>query len=347
MAKQTKGRGRKASGASLGSLEAAFERGEFAPVYLVYGPEEFQKTSLQDALLRTALRPGERDFNLDLLYGNETDAHAVIGLCYGLPMMAERRVVIVRDFEKLEDNQLFVNYAEKPNPSAVVMLVCRGKPNMATNPYRAIKSKSVGVLFEPPRDHEMARWIGSHVKRTGRAMDPRASQMLADVVGTDVQSAVLEIDKLITFAGTRKRIEADDVIRASGQTREHNVFELQKAVGRADYGRSLEIAERLLRQAPNPIGEGLRMVSILSAYFAKLWILSECQSRSTSSGELATRVGIPSYYIQEYLSSLRYYRGTALEVAFSALLAADFELKGGSVRDPRLIVNLMLRRMVP
>ncbi len=332
---------------TLESLEKSFERHEFAPVYFVYGLEEYEKSLLQDALLRTALQPHERDFNLDLIYGNETDGQTVVGLCMGMPMMAERRVIVVRDFEQLKGNDVLVSYAERPNPSAVVMLVCRGKPNLSTNPYRALKGKSVAVAFDPPRERDMPAWINRAAKRTGCTLEPRAAQMLADVVGTDAQSAVQELEKLATFAGTRERIEADDVIRASGQTREHNVFELQKAVGRADYGGALGIADRLLRQAPNPTGEGLRMVAILSGWATKMWILSECQGRTTSSSELATRVGIPSYYIQEYMGSLRYYGKSALEMVFSALLAADFELKGGSVRDPRLVVSLMLRRMVP
>lgn len=344
MAKRTRS---KSQQPTLESLEASFERREFAPVYFVYGLEEYQKSVLQESLLRHALQPHERDFNLDLVYGNESDAQAVVGLCLGMPMMAERRVIVVRDFEQLKGNELLVSYAERPNPAAVVMLVCRGKPNLSTNPYRALKSKSLAVGFDPPRERDMPAWIGRAASRAGSKLEPRAAQMLAEVVGTDAQAAVQELEKLATFAGAREEIGADDVIRASGQTREHNVFELQKAVGRADYGGALGIADRLLRQAPNPTGEGLKMVAILTGWATKMWILSECQGRTTSSGELAARVGIPSYYIQEYVASLRYYGRSALEMAFSALLAADYELKGGSVRDPRLVVSLMLRRMVP
>lgn len=332
---------------TLASVQAAFERNDFAPLYFLYGTEEYQKTALQESLIRHALQPHEKDFNFDLIYGAETDAPTVLGLCAGLPMMAERRLVIVRDFEKLADNAMFVSYAERPNPSAVVVLVCRGKPNMTTNPYRAIKSKAVGLEFADPRDRDMAAWITRHAERAGAPIEARAAQMLADVVGTDVQSAVHELDKLATFTGGKGRISPDDVIRASGQTREHNVFALQKAVGEADYPAALTIAERLLRQAPNPQGEGLKIVAILGAFVAKLWILSEWQGKGSDSRELADRVGIPSYYMQEYMRSLRYYRGAALEDAFSALLAADFELKGGSVRDPKLVLSLMLRRMVP
>jgi DNA polymerase-3 subunit delta len=347
MARTAKPRSSTSKTTTFETLNADFKRGQFAPLYFVYGDEDYQKTVLQEALVAAALQPHEKDFNLDVVYGNESSADAAIGLCVSMPMMADRRVVLVRDFEKLDENERFVAYADRPNPAASVMLVCRGKPNMSRNPYRAIKGKSVAVELEPPKEREMAGWIERYVKRSGGRIEQGAARMLAEVVGTDTQAAVLEIDKLTTFSGGRGLILEDDVLGASGQTREHNVFALQKAVGRADYRRALGIAERLLRQAPDPRGEGIRLVAILAAFVTKLWILSECQETTLNPKELAARVGISSYFIDEYRACLRLYSIGALEDACVALLAADFELKGGAVRDPRLVMNLMLRKMVP
>jgi DNA polymerase-3 subunit delta len=62
---------------------------------------------------------------------------------------------------------------------------------------------------------------------------------------------------------------------------------------------------------------------------------------------MAARVGVSPYFIKEYLQSLRYYDLTTIEKAFAALLAADFELKGGANRDERLVLNLALQRLMP
>src|SRR5690606_20392298 len=130
-------------------------------------------------------------------------------------------------------------------------------------------------------------------------------------------------------------------------TREFNVFELQRAIGEGRYADALRIAERMMQQASNARSESLMIVSVLTGYFTKLWKLSVCQARRMPEQAMAARIGVPPFFIKEYLFSLRRFSPEALERAFAALLAADFELKGGSGRDERLVLALALRRLIP
>lgn len=340
---------KKNTGLSHQQLETAFRHRNFKPLYFLYGEETFLMDELQARLLETALQPHERDFNCDLIYGAEADVNQVLAACNSFPMMAERRVVIVRDFEKLKDNRRFQHYAAQPNPSAVVLLLCSTKPNLSAHPYRALKQHAAWGEFKPLYPREMPGWIQKRVERQGCRIDPDAVQMLADFVGTRLRDAVLEIDKLRTFAGERTHLTLDDVVRASGQTRECNVFELQRLIGACQYGEAVAITERLLQQASNRRGESLMIVSVLLSYFTKLWKLTGCLAapRRPDDRELAKRIGVNPFFIKEYLASLRHYDVAAIRRAFITLLAADFELKGGSTRDERLILLLMMRRLLP
>lgn len=333
------------TGLSYEQLDTAFRHRNFKPLYFLYGEETFLMDELQEALIEHALAAHERDFNLDLVYGAEAEAAAVLGLCSAFPMMAERRVVVVRNFEQLKENRLFIAYAEKPNPAAVVLLMCKGKPNLAAHPYRALKQHAAWGEFKPLYDNQMPGWVQRRVKSLGYEIEPQAVQMLADYVGTTLRMAVSEIEKLITYAGERRRLTADDVVRASGQTREFNVFELQRALGEGRHDDAQRIGERLLGQASNTRGEALMIVSVLTGYFTKLWKLHACRAQRLPEREMAQRVGISPYFIKEYLFSLRRFSQPSLEQAFAALLAADYELKGGSRRDERLVMTLLLRRL--
>lgn len=335
------------TGLTYDQLSTAFRHKNFKPLYFLYGSERFLMDEVQAELLEHALAPHERDFNLDIVYGADVQAPAVLALCASFPIMSERRVVIVRDFEKLKDNHLFTTYAAQPNPTALVLLVCGSKPNLATNPYRALKKHAAWGEFKTLYDNQMPGWIKSRVESKGHQMEPQAVQMLADYVGTSLRSAVAEIDKLITYVGERKRLTADDVVEASGQTRDFNVFELQKAIGEARYPDALHITERLLQKSSSTRGEALMVISVLTGYFTKLWKLTVCQTKRMPKAEMAKRVGISPYFIQEYIHSLRRFPPERIERAFSALLAADYELKGGSTRDERLILTLLLRRLIP
>lgn len=335
-----------ARGPSFTDLETAFEHGNFKPLYMLYGEEQFLIEELQESLIRNALGPGERDFNLDIVYGFEADVQQVLGLCASYPVMAQRRVVIVRHFDALKQNRRFKDYAQSPNPSAVVMLVCASKPNLSAHPYRAIRENGVVAEMAALYDREVPGWIQRRAKKQGYQIEPAAVQMLADFVGSDLSRAASEIEKVATFAGDRSTLTRDDVIAASGQTREFNVFELQKAIGEGRYRDALRIGDRMLQQASNPSGEALMIVAILTSFLTKLWKLAALRGKSLSKKDKARRIGVPPFFLDEYVASLKRFPPAAIERGFSALMAADYELKGGANRDPRLVLTLLIRRLV-
>ncbi|PIQ62574.1 MAG: DNA polymerase III subunit delta [Bacteroidetes bacterium CG12_big_fil_rev_8_21_14_0_65_60_17] len=326
-------------------LRKAFESRAFEPLYLVYGEERWFIDSLQQTLIRHAIPEHERDFNQDILYGADVDARAALSACQSYPMMAERRLVVIRDFDRMKDNSLFKALGEQPNPACIVFLVCSGKPNLSHHPYRALKGAGRVANFRALYPNETARWIGVVARAKGYKLNQQAIHMLAEFVGTSLSAAAAELDKISTYAGERSEITADDVIRSSGQTREFNVFELQRVVGLRDYAAALRISERLLQQSSNPAGECTKIVAILSSFFLKLWQLTGLQRTRIAENDMAKRVGLSPYILKGYLQALRKYNLRQIEGAISALTAADFELKGGSARSERMILHLLLRQV--
>ena len=109
---------------------------------------------------------------------------------------------------------------------------------------------------------------------------------------------------------------------------------------------ALEITERMLQQTSNRRGEALMIVSVLAGYFTKLWKLTFCRHERMAEKEMASYIGVPPFFIKEYLSSLNRFSLGAIENAFVALLAADNEIKGGSTREEKLIMTLLVGRLV-
>ncbi len=337
----------KDTGPSYDNLATAFRHQNFDPLYFFFGEETFLIDELQELLIEEALAPSQHDFNLDVVYGSEAEASEVLGLCQGFPAGAPRRVVIVREFEKLEHNREFKTYAQQPNPQAVVLLACTSKPNLSAHPYRALKEHATWSEFRSLYDNEMPDWIQDYVNGQGYEIEPKAIQMLADYVGTDLQRTASEIEKLITFAGDRTRLTADDVLAASGQTREFNVFELQAAIGEGRHADAARIAERILQQASNPRGEAIMIVAVLNGYFDKLWKLQKPGTLRKNKYDLAGEIGVNPYFVEEYKHAAQRYDQATIADAYAALLAADYELKGGASRDASLILTLLLRRLLP
>ena len=338
------------TGASYQNLANAFRQGNFKPLYFFYGDEGFRRDELQALLIEHALQPHERDFNLEIVHGPEATTSGVLARCAALPMMAERRVVIVRNFELMEEREPtrkrpFKEYAERPNPAAVLLLLCNGKPNFSHHPYRAFKKFAVCSEFKTLYDDKLPGWISQRFKTKGYQTQGGAAQMIAEAVGPDLRTTSHEIDKLIAYVGEQRTITEDDVIHAAGHSREANIFELQKAIGRGAFERSLSITDALLSGASNRPGEALMVVSVLARYFTKLWKLTSCLEKRMSQNEMAGHIGVPPYFLGEYISALQTYGASEIHRAFAALLAADMELKGGTERGERLILTLALGRL--
>ena len=338
MAKKSK------TGAAFEDLATAFRHGRFEPLYLLYGEEGWFIDELERLALEHAVAPHERDFNSDVVFGPEATAQAVLAQCAQFPMMAERRLVIVRGFEKLDGNAAFEAYAKTPNSTAVVLLLCHRKPDVRRNPFAALRKHAVWSNFEPLRDRHVPGWVEQRFRDEHIATESGTAQALAELSGPDLRSLASEVDKLVTYVGDRGRVTRDDVLRAGGHSAEQNPFALQAALGRGDVPSALAIADGLLALAGNRRTEAIRIVALLSAYVTKLWKLTGCLSAGVPEREWPGQIGVSPYFIRDYVPPARQYGLGGIRRALDALLAADLELKGGSQREPRLTLTLALRR---
>ncbi len=327
---------------------AGINAGNFQPVYFVYGDAQLLADRLQKQLITSVVSEAERSFNLDILYGAEVSAQQVLAVCSAFPVMAERRLVIVRDFEKLEDNELLASYVQKPNPHAVVALICRKKPNLTHNPYRAIKNSVASVSVSAPRSNKMGPWLRDGLQERGVSIDGRALQTLKEFVGSDLAVASTELDKLAAFLGARKKVTQEDVLLVAGQTRDINVFELQRAVASQQFDRAMYITEKMLQRGSNDIGASLIIISVLSRFYVRLWQLVKFSNPKAemSRAEIIRRLGVKDYQMSELQQACVAMGPVQVRKGLRALMAAEFEIKGGSQMNAHVVMTLLLVQLM-
>ena len=67
--------------------------------YYIHGSEAILKDEAVAAVIDRALDPSLRDFNLDVHSAQQLEPDALGAACSTLPMMADLRVVVLRDIE--------------------------------------------------------------------------------------------------------------------------------------------------------------------------------------------------------------------------------------------------------
>src|SRR3712207_4064885 len=109
---------------TLDAFLRSLAKGAPAPAYYFHGPEDLLKDEALRALLDRVLDPSLRDFNLDQRSAGQLDMDALFALCTTLPMMAERRVVVLREVEALKRKPKvrggLLEYLARPSPDTVL-----------------------------------------------------------------------------------------------------------------------------------------------------------------------------------------------------------------------------------
>lgn len=338
----------------------ALRSAERKPIYCFCGEEEFFLDKLQDAAEN--LIPAEhRDFNFDLLYGRDKTPEQVLEIARSFPMMAERRLVIVRDFLSLNISSYnqtgtggglddLLPYFDQPNPNTLLILFDRKKPSGNTKVGRTIKKSEFTELFEFKEvpDYRLPDWIiewaqNHHSKR----IEPAAAQMLAQFVGANLQLLSTEIDKVCTFVDTSDAVNEDHIKKIIGLYREYSVFELKDALISRNLEESLFIAEQMLQHSKSDAGEVIRSVGFFYNMFSNIWQIRRLISQGNTKQQVKNELGIKnSWYFNKLWDDASHYRLDEMPGVFETLLDADRAAKGFSQIDPTTILLLMIRRII-
>jgi DNA polymerase-3 subunit delta len=183
---------------SLKLLRDAVKRKQFDGVYYIYGEDEFQKNDAVDQLVTAAVDPATRDFNLEFRRGGDLDAESVEALVGTPPMMADRRVVVIRDVNALrKDGRTRLDrYLERPSLDTVLLLVA----GAGAKADKTLPKLSTPLEFNLLEDHRVPKWIAHYASTVFDVeITPEAAELLHSAVGNDLYQLVGELDKLASY----------------------------------------------------------------------------------------------------------------------------------------------------
>ncbi len=307
---------------------------KIAPVYYLMGDEDYYIDRLSDAVVDATLTPDERDFNLDIVYGAEVDIDKVIELAHAYPMMAERRVVLVREAQAIRSLEGLESYLAHLTPSTVLIFCHKhGKLDMRKTVAKAIQQ--VGVLFESKRlyDNQLPPFISHYLSQHGADIEPQAVQMIAGHVGSDLSRLTTEMDKLLLALPQGNRVVSTALVEEqTGMSKDFNDFELQAALASRNIFRANQIVKYY---QGNPRSFFItKTLSSLFTFFSDV-MLSYYAPDRTDAG-IATWLGKTEWKVRQDIGpARRNYSGVKVMQILSEIRQTDAKSKGvGGCRTP-------------
>ncbi len=321
------------------------QKKKFAPIYFLTGDEPYFIDMISDAIENEALDEADRAFNQIVLYGRDVDVETIANHARSFPMMGERMVVIVKEAQDVKNLEDFEKYLDTIPDTTVLVFAYKYK-KFDKRKAMAKKIDKKGVWFESKKlyDNNIPGWIQNYLKGEGYSITPKATQMLADYLGTDLHKVANELKKLTIALPKNKSIDDADVERNIGISKDYNVFELQNAIGNRDVLKANRIVNYF---GDNGKDNPLLVTAItLYGYFTKLIKLHCAQDKS--QGNLASVLGVNPFFVKDYLAAARNYPPATCIRCISILREFDMKSKGyesGEVSEKDLYREMIFKLM--
>lgn len=315
----------------------------YSPVYFLMGEEDYYIDRISDYIMDTVLTETEKEFNLTLLYGSDTDIVSIINAARRYPMMSKYQVVIVREAQNLKNLDELIHYLQKPM-SSTILVMCYKHGTLDRRKKITAELEKAGVLFESKKlkDTQLPGFISSYLKRKQVEIEPKASEMMAEFVGTDLNRMAGELEKLIiTLPAGQKRITAEQIERNIGISKDYNNFELRNALIEKDVFKANQIVKYF---EDNPKNNPLQVtLAVLFNFFSNLMLAYYAPDKSDQG--IASQLGLRSpWQAKDYMAGMRKYTGVKVMQIIGAIRTCDAKSK--SIDNPSTPDGELLRELV-
>lgn len=319
------------------------KNGVYVPIYFLMGEEDYYIDRISEYIADRVLTEAEKEFNLTILYGADTDIATIINSAKRYPMMSKYQIVMVKEARNLKNLDELTYYLQKPLMSTILVF-CYKHGVLDRRKKLAAEIEKAGILFESKKlkDAQLSGFISSYLKRKRVDIEPKASEMMAEFVGADLNRMAGELEKLvITLPDGCSRITPEQIERNIGISKDYNNFELRNALITKDVLKANLIVKYFNNNMKNnPLQVTL---AVLFGFFSNLMLTYYAPGKSEQ--EIASFLGLRSpWQAKDYLAAMKKYSGVKVMQIIGEIRLCDAKSKGvknSSVSDGDLLRELI------
>lgn len=322
-------------------LGRALRQNEISPAYFLYGRETYLSDGYLRRIIEKAVPRSAETFNLQRFDGGELDMTALQIAEEGMPMMAERKCVVLMNpnLEKMrkEDFEALLEIVRDPNPACVFIVYVSA---FDLNPKKMPRVRRLGeamaktgtvVDFAPRPQGDLVKFLKTRFQKAGLTIETPVASALIQRCGTSLDILSSEADKLIAYKG-KGEITRTDVETVTRKSLEASVFDLSKLMLQNNYTRAFGVLEDLFQLREEP----LAILGALNGAFLDLYRAKTAMLASRTAEDVAAL--FPSYRGKEFrirnaFRDVSKYSVTALRGCLKVLSDTDVELKSTRCDD--------------
>ncbi|UOE42109.1 DNA polymerase III subunit delta [Chryseobacterium suipulveris] len=302
---------------------------ELLPIYFFHGEEPYFMDVAVKSFENDVLEEDEKAFNQTVVYGKDTTYAEVLALARQFPMMGDKQVIILKEAQEIKmtekEAEALKVYAENPVESTLLVIAHKYKKVDARKAFaKTLTKNKMLFLSDKMKDYEVPTWIDSEIKNLGLSAKPYIPALLSEYLGTDLSRISNELGKLKMILKDSDILD-EKVIEANiGISKDFNVFELIKALGKKDEAAAFRIAYYIGKTPKqNPF---VLIVGNLYNFFSNLVVYHTMIGQNPQT--VASAMGINPYFVKDFAEASRNYNLKSTTRIISILREIDLKNKG-------------------
>ena len=297
----------------------------YAPLYLLDGEEAYYIDLISDYMEDTILDESEKDFNMTILYGKDTNTGEIFAAVKRYPMMSNYNLVILKEAQMFQKFDELENYFKNPDPTTIfVMCYKYKKADKRKSFYKTIAKNGIVFTSDKIQESKIPDWIMDYCQKKKYEIDSKSAQMLASFIGNDLSNITNELKKLFILLPAGGRISPAVIEQNIGISKDFNAFELTKALSEQNFNKVYSIVKYFeANQKENP---PQKIIPMIFPYFQRMLRFHYCNDKS--KGAVAQSLGTNPYFVDEYFKAAKFFTLSRTLNCISILREYDLKSKG-------------------
>ncbi len=303
-------------------------------IYGVFGPDLYQREGFLHRLKKEVLPPGD-NLNFESYPAGEGLAEG-LNAARTLPFGAARKLVLIRNLEKLSEDEIpqLENYLSHPSSSTILVL----EGNKASAKLKKLLAQAGELVeAEPIKESQVPDWLMNKAREAGRGLSREAAQVIAERVGSDLALASQELEKVLLYTDA-KMVQAETVRKTLSGGSSVGEWDLANAIGARNLSGAIRSLNRLLASGDPPV----MIVGQLASRIRKLFRTRLLLDKGKTEAEIGKLLKITNPSAVKYsCRDAQGYTQAEIRRGLRDLSKLDLKLKRSGL-SPRLLLEMFL-----
>ena len=319
-------------------LEKELKQGKLNSIYLFYGEELFL---LENAVKKIKKLFGELILGINYIQINETNIDNLITDIETPAFGFNKKLIVIKNaglFKKgtkknpeanSERQKKIANYIKENidliNDSAILLFIEEDVSKVELQ--KVIEGNGVVCNFERLKPLDIKKRLKSICNAFEVNVNEQNLDLLIETSGTNMQSLINEIRKLIEYAGKGGTITKESVEKLATKEFDAIIFDLTDNLGKKDIKEAMRILNELIYNK-EPVQ---KILITLYNHFKKIYLTKLCTEKNRDAMSVLNLKPNQTFLVSKYKRQAGYFKTNELRKILGELIEVDNKYKSGKI----------------